>query len=207
MNITKELLQDLGIVSMKIVNNNQDLPCYLVQIEKDMLHIKFSGNFVYSENATLSITTKESFSQNFVLSEAQILITEYGLDYFLCKIISSEDIIKGLLQRISFLEYQDEKYGRRKEPRVHIGKEKAQQFGLASIEQKLFSYQAKIIQPCAISDVSLHGICIITPFDDHQFKNIKNFNIQITFSEPNQTVNLEAHKVHIKLNHTFSPFF
>ena len=105
------------------------------------------------------------------------------------------------------MEYQDEKYGRRKEPRVHIGKEKATQFGLTSIEQKLFSHQAKIIQPCAISDVSLHGICIITPFDDHQFKNIKNFNIQITFSEPNQTVNLEAHKVHTKLNHITNKTF
>ena len=73
-------------------------------------------------------------------------------------------------------------------------------FGLSSAEQKIFSKTAKIIQPCALLDVSVHGICIITPFENPAFKNIENFHLQLSFSNPEQTVILQCHKVHTRLN-------
>ena len=113
----------------------------------------------------------------------------------------------NLLELLSRLDLQDEKYGRRKEPRIKLGKEKSLLFGLSSAEQKLFSKSAKIIQPCAIIDASIHGICVITPYENPAFKNIENFNIHLSFINPEQTVILQAHKVSSKINDTQNKVF
>lgn len=200
MNITNELLANFGIVSMVLTQNSTDIICHLIKVDKNQFLFKYSGNFDFTEKEKyLSITTKENNS--FTISSIKILILESGIDYFICTIVESDEIVNKLLKRISVLEYQDEKYGRRKEPRVSIGKSKAEAFGLSTLEQKIFSRHDKIIQPCVISDVSLHGICIISPFDDYRFKNIDNFIIQVSFKNPEQIILLQAHKVHLKLNH------
>ena len=115
--------------------------------------------------------------------------------------------IMRLLELLSRLDLQDEKYGRRKEPRIKLGKEKSLLFGLSSAEQKLFSKSAKIIQPCALIDASIHGICVITPYENPAFKNIENFNIHLSFINPEQTVILQAHKVSSKINDTQNKVF
>ena len=48
----------------------------------------------------------------------------------------------------------------------------------------------------------MHGICIITPFDNPIFKTLENFSIQLSFNNPEQTVILQCHKVHTKLSNT-----
>lgn len=209
MNITKELITDLGIISMSISENDNNIICYLVKVEKNHFLFKFSGkiDFANQEEKQLTITTKDNHSSFLSVSKTAIVIIEYGLDYFLCKINSSDEIIKRILERLSHLEYQDEKYGRRKEPRITIGKERAQIFGLSSLEQKIFFNTEKKKQPCFIVDVSLHGICIITPFYNDFSKKLDNFIIQVSFSNPEQNVLLQAHKVHTKLNHSENKTF
>ena len=55
--------------------------------------------------------------------------------------------------------------------------------------------------------MSLHGICIITPFYNDFSKKLDNFIIQVSFSNPEQNVLLQAHKVHTKLNHSENKTF
>ena len=43
MNITKELITDLGIISMSISENDNNIICYLVKVEKNHFLFKFSG--------------------------------------------------------------------------------------------------------------------------------------------------------------------
>jgi predicted metal-binding transcription factor (methanogenesis marker protein 9) len=209
MNITKELLVDLDIVSISIVEKDKTIICCLVKVEKNQFLFKFSGIIDFSNQSQkeLSITTKDNNSSFLSVSKTAIVIIEYGHDYFLCKINSSDEIIKRILERLSHLEYQDEKYGRRKEPRITIGKERAQIFGLSSLEQKIFFNTEKKKQPCFIVDVSLHGISIITPFYNDFSKKLDNFIIQVSFSNPEQNVLLQAHKVHTKLNHSENKTF
>ena len=204
MNITKELITDLGIISMSIAENDNNIICYLVKVEKNHFLFKFSGkiDFANQEEKQLTITTKDNHSSFLSVSKTAIVIIEYGLDYFLCKINSSDETIKRIIERLSHLEYQDEKYGRRKEPRIMIGKTNAELFGLSSLEQKLFTKNEKKMQPCVIADASLHGICIITPYENIISKNNDDYIIQVSFSSPEQNILLQAHKVHIKLNHT-----
>ncbi|MDE6245889.1 MAG: hypothetical protein K2M50_09590, partial [Treponemataceae bacterium] len=71
-------------------------------------------------------------------------------------------------------------------------------FGLESPEQKVFVRSKKIIQPCAIVDASIHGVCIITPFSDG-FKDVENFCVKVGFSSPVESAIMEAHKVHSRL--------
>lgn len=217
MNISRDLLEEFNIISMSLKNTNKSMSCFPVKAEFKELHLtktlqfKFlqqfsneteNSQFCTQNNHILSVTIKENDSENFLISDVKIEIIEFGLDYFICKVNDCDDFFQSFLNRISFLEYQDEKYGRRKEPRIPIGKNKANLFGLASIEQKLFSKTETLIQSCVILDVSLHGICIITPFEDTRFKSIDNFFIQISFINPEQSVVLQAHKVHLKLNPT-----
>ena len=217
MNISRDLLEEFNIISMILKTSNKSISCFPVKAEFNKVHLEKTLQFKYLQQFTdetdtsqfftennhiLSVTIKKTDNDNFLISDAKIELIESGLDYFICRVIECDDFFQSFLNRISFLEYQDEKYGRRKEPRIAIGKDKAVSFGLTSIEQKLFSKTEKLVQPCVILDVSLHGICIITPFEDPRFKSIDNFFIQISFTNPEQTIVLQAHKVHLKLNPT-----
>lgn len=217
MNISRDLLEEFNIISMSLKTKDKSISCFPVKAELNRLHLTKTLQFKYlqqfsdetensqfftQDNHILSVTIKKTDSENFFISDVKIELIESGLDYFICKVIKCDDFFQNFLDRISFLEYQDEKYGRRKEPRIAIGKDKAVSFGLANIEQKLFSKTEKLIQSCVILDVSLHGICIITPFEDTRFKSVDNFFIKISFTNPEQNIVLQAHKVHLKLNPT-----
>ena len=203
MTITKELIIDSGIISMNIIKDVLNINCILVNFEKDTLLLNYSGkeHFNVDDKVTLNILHK-GISTIPETSKIELLVMQAGKDYIQASIITTDDFFSAFLKKLSFLEYHDEKYGRRKEPRITIGKKNFEAFGLTSVEQKIFSETAKIIQPCAILDVSFHGICIITRFENPAIKNIENFNIHLAFKKPVQTVILMAHKVHSKLNST-----
>ena len=203
MTITKELLIDSGIISMNIIKDVLNINCILIKSEKDTLLFNYTGkeSFIENDKITLNIMHKGT-STIPETSKIELLVMEAGQDYIQASIIKTDDFFSTFLKKLSFLEYQDEKYGRRKEPRLVVGKNNFEAFGLTSVEQNLFSESARIIQPCAILDVSFHGICIITRFENPAFKNIENFNIHLAFTNPVQTVILMAHKVHSKLKST-----
>ena len=203
MTITKEFLIDSGIISMNIIKYVFNINCILIKSEKNTLLFNYSGteSFYKNDKVFLNILYKGT-SGIPETSKTELLVTEAGRDYIQTDIITADDFFSEFQKKLSFLEYQDEKYGRRKEPRISVGKNNFEAFGLTSVEQKIFSETARIIQPCAILDVSFHGICIITPFENKAFKNIENFNIHLSFLNPVQTVILMAHKVHSKLKST-----
>lgn len=222
MNISKELLEEFNITSINIKDETKSINCFLVKSDFKELHTvkkfyfkyfqKFNNktelnNFFSKKHHKLYISVKNKENDTFFISESTISIVEYGLDFFTVHFITYDSFLATFINKISFLEYQDQKYGRRKEPRISINKENFSTFGLSSLEQKIFSKSAKIIQPCAIIDISLHGICIITSYTTSIFKNIENFHINISFENPKQNVILQAHKVHTKLTETNSKIF
>ena len=99
------------------------------------------------------------------------------------------------------MERKYESFGRRKEERVKIGKEKAKSFGLASVEQTVFFPASRTEQPCVVLDASVHGVCVITPKTPSTGKE-ENFCVKISFEKPAQTIVLRAHKVYSKITKT-----
>lgn len=200
MNITKEFLDGLNLVSLFFTQGKNDINCVLERSEKGVLFFNFTGDFKFAEGERLPLSATFQKEAELTVSKAGFKILESGLDWILGTVENCEHDLREVLERISFLESQYEKYGRRKEMRVKIGKENFLAFGLSSPEQKLFSKAAKIIQPCAIVDASIHGICIVTPFENPLFKSIDNFNVHISFVNPEQVVLLQAHKVLLRLD-------
>ena len=211
MTVTKEILQDLKIISMNLINESDVLfPCIITKYDKGKLVFSLHNNVITDNRISLQVVVQED-EGNFINEVQALYIIEKDSNYIIATIKTEEQkhnkTIMNLLELLSRLDLQDEKYGRRKEPRIKLGKEKSLLFGLSSAEQKLFSKSAKIIQPCAIIDASIHGICIITPYENPAFKNIENFNIHLSFINPEQTVILQAHKVSSKINDTQNKVF
>lgn len=200
MNITKEFLDGLNLVSLFFTQEQNDINCVLKRSEKGVLFFNFTGDFKFAEGERLPLSATFQKEAALTVSRAEFKILESGLDWILGTVEKCENDLREVLERISFLERQDEKYGRRKERRVKIGKENFLAFGLSSPEQKLFSKAAKIIQPCAIVDASIHGVCVVTPFENPLFKNIDNFNVHLSFVNPEQTVLLQAHTVLLRID-------
>lgn len=214
MTVSKELIQDLNISSMALSyfdyefykKTGEDsfglIPCILTKYDDGKLCFKLLDNSKLDPtDVDLQVFIKES--ENCFIEETSLLkILEIGIDYVIVNITHASDTINKLLELLSVLSKREEKYGRRKEPRIRINKENYQDFGLSTLEQKIFSKTAKVIQPCAVIDISVHGICIITPFENTGFKNLDNFNVQLSFINPEQTVILQCHKVHSKLTDT-----
>lgn len=221
MTVSKELLQDLNIISMTLQFYKKkstfdadkkiakQISCVLNRYEKEVLHFNLLENLEKIEFDEVKLTICVQESDAIFDSETEILrLEEKASDYLSAKPISnSSKTIKRLVNQLEILERQEEKFGRRKEPRIKITKENFMQLGFNSIEQKIFSKSAKIIQPCALIDVSVHGICVITPFENPAFNNLENFYIQVSFLHPEQTVILQCHKVHSKLNKTENRIF
>lgn len=215
MTVSKELMQDFNISSMALSyfdyefykKTGEDsfglIPCILTKYDDGKLCFKLLENFRPDSIDVVDLQVSIKESENCFIQETSLLkILEIGKDYVIVNITHSSDTIGRLLELLSVLSKREEKYGRRKEPRIRINKENYLNFGLSTLEQKIFSKTAKIIQPCAVIDISVHGICIITPFENTGFKNLDNFNVQLSFKNPEQTVILQCHKVHSKLTDT-----
>ena len=160
MTVSKEMIKDLNILSMSVA----EIPCVLNKYNKGellftLLSEDSKNHFNNEKNCNLILCIQESDSL-FNSETATLEIEEYGIDWIVAKINNcTSPTLNKLLNQLSCLETQEEKYGRRKEPRIKIGKEKYTNFGLTSAEHKVFSKTSKVLQPCAIIDVSIHGIC------------------------------------------------
>ena len=200
MKITKELLEHLKITDFSIQSGGENVLCFLERIDKGR------WTFSITEKLVLSINKKISFLINFYEYEpAELTATVIDSDENWCVVIPETDScserLREFLLMISKTEEKYESFGRRKEARIKIGKEKSTEFGLSSLKQTLFLSGAKFLQPCVILDASVHGICIITQ-DSPALKNEENLCIKITFQNPAQTVILKAHKVYSRINKT-----
>ena len=194
MNITNELLKHLDVDSMILVLNKQNSNlCFLRQQNRNIWTLVLASPCNFSSNTTvqLQITfiNKKSFS-------IPVSIIETGFDY--CKVILPKQIknetLKSVISTLYDLEFQDEKYGRRKEQRIDITKENYKNFGLNSLQQKIVFNSLRTQQPCAILNASIHGMCVISE-QTNALKKCDNFLVILEF-EQNPNVIMQLHKVY-----------
>ena len=205
MKITKELLEHLKVKTISLDNCGENVLCFLERIDNG------KWTFSITRAIDLSKNKKLSFLINFYEYETSILcakLIDSGEDW--CEVIPEKENIDSrlalFLSMISKTEAKYESFGRRKEARVKIGKEKFDDFGLGSLKQKVFLSGAKFLQPCVVLDASVHGICIITQ-ETPAIKNEENISIKLSFQNPEQTVILNAHKVYSRLSKTRTKSF
>lgn len=205
MKITKELLEHLKLNSVSLEINNKNNLCFLERVEKDLWTFNLPEKIDLENDKELifNITFANNITGQFIAK-----VSDYGENWINVKI--HEDIenqnIRDFINAIYELEQKYENFGRRKEERIKIGREKSTEFGLSGLEQSIFLQGIKVVQPCVILDASVHGICIITP-ETPALRNEDVFCIKLHFENPVQTVILKAHCVYSKLNKTDSKTF
>lgn len=193
MNITKELLLYSKISSLSIPTKDGDLLCYLKkQIENNwIISLASDDKILYDDNVFIQI----NFSDGYVIKINTILVRQ---EKEICVLKLPEKKLdkrfSEIFSNFSSLEYNDKKYGRRKEKRIKIAKTYFKEFGLSSLEQKI-SFGNQVF-PCVIIDVSIHGICLITPYSPLYAKEFENFLVSMNFVKENSFVTLKVHKVH-----------
>lgn len=209
MNITKELLESLGVVSMSLSNGREDFLCILRRTEGKSLTFSILNSDGFSAHGKMELRTTFKKDGAVKVSVSELEVLDSGGDWCVGTVAGISDReMNSLLDKLSEMEYRDEKYGRRKEMRVPIGKANYAAFGLSSPEQTLFVRGLKFSQPCAVLDASIHGIQVITPIRfKADFKALEDFNIKISFVNPEETAILKAHKVHSKLDRAGEKIF
>jgi hypothetical protein len=201
MNITKEFLIDNDIITMFFTTKEGDINCVLRKKNKNLFFFDLCDEYSGDEK-TLVLTITSKKNEKIEVTELIASVYESGVDYIIATIENlSNNYLGTFFDKIEKIDLQDEKYGRRQEERIKIGQTNYKLFGINSPEQKIYCENIKFINPCVIIDVSIHGICIITNYDN-LLKKIENFNIHLSFINPIQTVNLKVHKVNVRLKKT-----
>ena len=208
MNITKELLNHLQVNTIFITYENVDYQCFFIKkvLKNWVLKLPdFDTKFIIGNQVKINVLFEDK-----IVESVNARITDFGVDYCVAELnqVSGSEKIAKILSRLNELESRDELFGRRKEKRIKVGVKNWEIFGLSGPEQMVYIPSLKIQLPCAIYDVSIHGICIVTVFSPSTIKFFDNFNIIVTFAKPEFTkVTLQAHKVHIRLNRVGDKIF
>lgn len=197
MTINKELCNKLQLINSDLLINDREILCYLEKQNKEKWTFHTSTELDLDKDQK-SIIVKMNYVNYITQFTGTIL--EAGNDYIvLCKPQDSQDpYIKDTIEALDKIEKNDEKYGQRKEQRIKIGIKKSKDFGLKSPEQVFVLERERYSGPCAIVDASIHGVQILAPYSSI-LRNINNFNMLISFENPNQHIILDLHKVNIKL--------
>ena len=204
MKITKELLEYLNISTMTISGSASEDLCVLSKVTgKDwFLNITYPMKYFSEENISLKINfANETEKKTSIIKSGRIIapIKELGdnwisIDIEKCR---ADKEASNVIDTLNKLVFNDEKYGRRKENRYEIGTKNFKNFSMNSAEQMIYLKTAKITLPCAIKDISLHGMCIICP-DSIALDRESTIIVRICFNEPEQSTLLTGHKVFIK---------
>ncbi|MBD5448050.1 MAG: hypothetical protein HDR32_10050 [Treponema sp.] len=201
MKITKELLEHLKVMSISLKDNGADILCFLERIEKGLWTFSLPQKIDFRKDSKAAFQI--SFDRDASPAVLPITVVDSGEDW--ANVIPTarnvEPRLSAFLKAITGMEEKYESFGRRKEERIRIGKEKAAEFGLSALEQSIFLQGVKCIQPCVVLDASIHGICVITP-ETPAVRNEENFCIRLGFKKPEQTIILKAHRVYSRLNKT-----
>ena len=210
MKITKELLDSLKVKTISLKNKDKNTLCFLERIEKEVLTFSLPQKIEFDKTEAvfeIAFDTSEYQTESEV-TELTADIKEFGEDWVSVEI--NQDNFSGRLSEfittVSEMEKRYETFGRRKENRVKIGKEKSKDFGLSKLEQSIFIQSSKFLQPCVVLDASVHGICVITT-ETPQIRKEDNFCVKLSFVNPEQTVILKAHKVYSRTTKTESKTF
>lgn len=197
MTINKELCNKLQLINSDLLINDREILCYLEKQNKEKWTFHTSTDLDLDKDQK-SIIVKMNYVNYITQFTGTIL--EAGNDYIvICKPTDSQDpYLKDTIEALDLIEKNDEKYGQRKERRIKIGIKKSKDFGLKSPEQVFVLERERYSGPCAIVDASIHGVQILVPYSSI-LRNINNFNMLISFENPNQHIILDLHKVNIKL--------
>lgn len=197
MTLNKELCNKLQLINSDLILNDKEILCYLEKQNKEKWTFHTSTELELDKDQKTIIVKMNYVSY---ITKFSGTILEAGNDYIvLRKPQDSQDpYIKDTIEALDKIEKNDEKYGQRKEQRIKIGIKKSKDFGLKSPEQVFVLERERYSGPCAIVDASIHGIQILTPYSSI-LKNINNFNMLLSFENPNQHIILDLHKVNIKL--------
>lgn len=190
MNISKDFLELFKISSFNLVSDSFTTLAILNKINKNTWYFSIANQLQNDNDIFLEVIFNNQKS-----IQIKTLIIEKGENFCTLELINtSESELNPFIKKIKSLEYLDDKYGRRKEDRFKITKENYKSFSLKSLEQKIIINN--IYKPCALIDISFHGIQIVTIYDN-DIKKIDNFKIEIEFNE--KKIILDAHKVYISL--------
>ncbi len=203
MKITKEMLEHFHIKSFTCKNQNSDLLCFLERFENKILTFTFPAEINFQKGTELEFSVNCDDDRN--SSELDAALLDFGTNW--CNVREKTLMLKdpnsgggtndvdNFLMFLSNLEQKYQHFGRRKEERIRIGKEKFKEFGLMRLEQTVFIKDAEVAQPCVVLDASIHGIRIITA-QTPALNRTDTFGIKLVFSSPEQNVILKAHKVY-----------
>ena len=195
MKITKDLQNYLGVLSVLIQKDSKDLLCYFERFNDDELTFQIASpmNFVKNELVSLQFNFKDS-TENVIVP-----VIDFGENFIKVKLDSTSlPNIAKLQKQLNQMILNDEKYGRRKEPRIKLGLSDYKNFSLATKAQVVFSKTFSFMQPCILQDVSMHGVCFITPYIN-VINKIDTYKIKISFENPISSVIIDAHKVHANI--------
>ena len=196
MNITKEHLASLGIISMALSVEGTSVLCFIRRHKTDEWLISVGGILAVKKGkrAVLFINFKDSGVHSY-----ECIILDSGEDWVLVTppVIENDIYLKDLYTSMCRMEQLDEEYGRRKEERIIIGKQRYKEFGLDTPEQKAIVGVASM--PCAIVDASIHGVCVITPYHPSYARGFDKFTVRLDFLKEGVT-RLLVHKVHLQLS-------
>lgn len=197
MTVTKELNNRIKLINSDILVEQKEKLCYLSKQNLDLWTFTLCEpvEIPDSQKTVIIKMNYEGYTTTFTG-----IIRKKGEDFI---IVEKPDSVKDpfLEETISVLnqiEINDEKYGQRKEKRVKVGIKNSKKFGLKKPEQTFVIEKERFSGPCAIVDASIHGLQIVTPYGSI-LKNLNNFNVLISFQEPNQHIIMDLHKVNIKL--------
>lgn len=203
MNITKEILDYLNVISVSVGRGRTDIVAYLSRYARGewTLSLLQKQEFTFGERVAVKINFLSGETEEFTAR-----VKDFGEDFLEVSDFTRNGgkLIKNLFDSLEELNDKYEKFGRRKERRIEIGRRNYQTFGLSSMEQKIFIRGIQMQQSCALVDASVHGLCIITPFSDSRMKDIENFYVLLHFLNPEQTITVQCHKVHMQLKKTES---
>ena len=83
MNITKELLDGLNLVSLFFTQGKNDINCVLKRSEKGVLFFNFTGDFTFADGERLSLSATFQKEARLAVSRADFKVLESGLDWIL----------------------------------------------------------------------------------------------------------------------------
>lgn len=199
MKITRELLEHFQVCSILVSDlDGKEHLAYFEKYENKCWSLYIPDKITpVHEELLLQINFRND--KNIVFTAAVI---EYSDNLCTLRIPESIDNVQfqDMIQSLYDIEYTDKLYGRRKEPRLKIGKEKYLEFGLETIQQQVVYNGTSLCQPCVIIDASVHGICLMTPYIPEETYDF--FFVRIKFTDPDQDITLQLHKVNIRVTDT-----
>ena len=194
--ITREMFDHIQLKSVSLENGDIMSLCQLKAVDGGELILSAEKNIgesvkmqlLFNDGETCKFNAAAMWDEN--KNECRIRIP--------IGTVSSR--VAAMILMLSDMENKFNRYGRRKEPRLKIGKENWEKFGLNSLTQQVFLPAIKQITQCVILDISVHGICVIMPYADRGLNKSDNLFIKITFDSPLQSVIMNLHKVNVRIN-------